>query len=191
MRKKTKITLIISLSAMMIALQLVFERYLSITIGTSFRIGTTFIARAITGMCLNLALCGFCSLSADVLGAFIFWGGQVNPIISLAACIRGLIFGYLFKGKKPGIVLTFLTVIADQIICGGVITTIGLIIFGGSPNTLEFWGLRFLQSAGLAAIELPILLLAIRYVFPRIRSFLNSNGFYDNDKKEDSASDNR
>lgn len=190
MKSKKKITLVISISAMMIALQFVFERYLSIPIGGSFRITSTFIPRAITGMCLNVLLCGFCSLSADVIGSVLFYG-QVNPFISLSALLRGIAFGFLFRNnKKPGPVKTVLIVLFDQLICGGIVTTIGLILFNGSPNTFSFWKLRFLQSIGLVLVELPVLFIMEKFLFPPIRSFLSVNGFFDSNKKEEKSSDN-
>lgn len=179
MLKKKKISFMITLCAAMIALQIVFERLISIST-PFFRLSLTFIPRAITGLCLGIILGGVCSGIADFIGSFLFYA-SVNPLITLSSIIRGALFGWLYKGKKePPLWKTILTAGIAEFVCGGVITTIGLIWMNGAPNSLVYWGERFLQVGFSFVLEVILLVLCNRYVFPEIRKFLNRNGFFDN-----------
>ncbi|MBO4695765.1 MAG: folate family ECF transporter S component [Lachnospiraceae bacterium] len=190
-KKKSKAlisTLLICLCAMMIAIQFVFERFLSIST-PFYRIGLTFISRAVTGLCVGMILGGLCSWTADYLGSILVYG-SVNPFISAAALLRGLCFGWAYRKKEPNIVFTVLTVLFDQFFCGWVVTTTGLIRFYGMPNNAATWGSRALQALFLTAVEIPVLLLLNKSVFPPLRAFLRGHGVYDRfDRKEKSVED--
>lgn len=181
-------TLLICLCAMLIAIQFVFERFLSIST-PFYRIGMTFVSRAVTGLCVGTILGGLCSWTADFLGS-VFVYGSVNPFISAAALLRGLCFGFTYRKKEPDITVTVLTVLFDQFFCGWVVTTAGLILFNGMPNTAATWGSRALQAGFLTAVEIPVLLLLNKSVFPPLRAFLRKQGVYDRfDRKEKSVED--
>ncbi|MBQ6106023.1 MAG: folate family ECF transporter S component [Lachnospiraceae bacterium] len=180
--------IIICLCAMMIALQFLFERYLSIST-PFYRIGLTFITRAVTGLCVGTLLGGLCSWAADFIGS-VFIYGSVNPFISVAALLRGLGFGYVYRKKEPNIVFTVLVVLFDQFICGTVITTIGLIMYNGMPNNWASWGGRAAQAAFLTAVEIPVLFALNKSVFPHLRAFLKRQGiYYRYDRKEKAVED--
>lgn len=195
MRKKRKTTaLIITAAAMMIAVQIIFERFLSIST-PMYRIGLTFIARAITGFCFGIfagglygiAVSAFTGLAADVIGAMMFYP-SINPLISLSACFRGLVFGYSYRKKEPGVIPTVLTAVADQF-AGGLITSIGLILFGGFSGTGLFWFGRFVQALFLTIVEIPVLYSCNSFVFPRIRAYLNANGMVQAEEEEQRIDD--
>ena len=118
--KKKMTALVITVAAMMIAVQIIFERFLSIST-PMYRIGLTFIARAITGFCFGIfsgglfgiGVSGFCSLAADLIGTMMFYP-SINPLISVSALFRGLLFGYSYrKNKEPGVALTVITAVCD------------------------------------------------------------------------------
>lgn len=184
MVSKKKMTILITVCAAMIALQIIFERYLSISIPPAspiFRVSFTFIPRAITGMCLGIVFGCICSGIADLVGSFLFYA-SVNPIISLAAIIRGGLFAWLYKGgKKPSLLKVIITAFLSEFLCGGVITTIGLILFNGAPNTWQYWGGRCLQVSLTFVVEIFVLQLCSKYVFPQVRSYLNRIGFFDSE----------
>lgn len=183
MKKRKKMTvLIVTVAAMMIALQIIFERFLSIST-PMYRVGFTFIVRALAGFSFGIlagglygiGVCGFCSLAADLIGTMMFYP-SINPLISVAALFRGLLFGFSYKKKEPSVVSTVFTVLADQFIGGFVITSLGLVLFGGVPSTGLFWFGRAVQALFLAIVEIPVLYFFNTFVFPRIRAYLNANG---------------
>jgi len=189
--KKKMTALIITVAAMMIAVQIIFERFLSIST-PMYRIGLTFIARAITGFCFGIfagglfgiGVSGFCSLAADLIGTMMFYP-SINPLISVSALFRGLLFGYSYrKSKEPGVALTVLTAVCDQFIGGFIITSLGLILFGGFASTSLFWFGRAVQSLFLTIVEIPVLYSCNSFVFPRIRSYLNASGMAHPEKEE-------
>ena len=189
--KKKMTALIITVAAMMIAVQIIFERFLSIST-PMYRIGLTFIARAITGFCfgifagglLGIGVSGFCSLAADLIGTMMFYP-SINPLISVSALFRGLLFGYSYrKNKEPGVALTVITAVCDQFIGGFLITSLGLILFSGFASTGMFWFGRAVQSLFLTIVEIPVLYSCNNFVFPRIRAYLNANGMVHEKKEE-------
>lgn len=170
-----KNTMLIAMAGMFMALEFIFERYLSISTPI-VRISFTFIPRALAGMCVGIVLAGLASLLADIVGAIIFYGASINPMISLAALCSGLILAWLYKKGKPGIVKISTAAILDQFFCGLLLTSLGLIWFGGGPNALEFWITRVTKCAIMAAVEIPVLILCTKAIYPLLRSFLNRNG---------------
>ena len=189
--KKKMTALIITVAAMMIAVQIIFERFLSIST-PMYRIGLTFIARAITGFCFGIfagglfgiGVSGFCSLAADLIGTMMFYP-SINPLISVSALFRGLLFGYSYrKNKEPGVALTLITAVCDQFIGGFLITSLGLILFSGFASTGMFWFGRAVQSLFLTIVEIPVLYSCNNFVFPRIRAYLNANGMVHEEKVE-------
>ena len=189
--KKKMTALIITVAAMMIAVQIIFERFLSIST-PMYRIGLTFIGRAITGFCFGIfagglfgiGVSGFCSLAADLIGTMMFYP-SINPLISVSALFRGLLFGYSYrKSKEPGVTLTVLTAVCDQFIGGFLITSLGLILFSGFASTGMFWFGRAVQSLFLTIVEIPVLYSCNNFVFPRIRAYLNANGMVHEEKEE-------
>ena len=206
--KKKMTALVITVAAMMIAVQIIFERFLSIST-PMYRIGLTFIARAITGFCFGIfagglfgigvsgfcfgifagglfgiGVSGFCSLAADLIGTMMFYP-SINPLISVSALFRGLLFGYSYrKNKEPGVALTLITAVCDQFIGGFLITSLGLILFSGFASTGMFWFGRAVQSLFLTIVEIPVLYSCNNFVFPRIRAYLNANGMVHEEKVE-------
>ena len=196
MRRSKKMTaLIVTVAAMMIAVQIIFERFLSIST-PMYRIGLTFIARAITGFVFGIfagglfgiGISGFTSLAADLIGTMMFYP-SINPLISVAACFRGLLFGYSYHKKEPGVMKTVLTAVADQFIGGFVITSFGLILFSGIANTGLFWFGRAVQALFLTIVEIPVLYGCNSFVFPRIRAYLNATGMNQTGKEEKNLDD--
>lgn len=193
--KKKMTALVITVAAMMIALQIIFERFLSINT-PMYRIGLTFIVRAITGFSFGIfagglfGICvsGFCSLAADLIGTMMFYP-SINPLISVAALFRGLLFGFSYRKKSPDAVTTVLTAVCDQFIGGFVITSLGLILFGGIANSGLFWFGRAVQALFLTIVEIPVLYICNSLVFPRIRAYLNANGMYHDEREEKQIDD--
>jgi ECF transporter S component (folate family) len=92
----------IAYSALLIALNVVFVRLLSISIG-SFRVNPGFIAIAILSMIIPPLLCGLCAALADVLGFFLFPSGSYLPGITFCAFLYGFLFGLFYYKKNINI----------------------------------------------------------------------------------------
>lgn len=93
--KKTKD---IVLMAMLISLEIICSRFLSIQTPV-VRIGFSFVPIAIAGMLLGSIKAGVVGGIADILGLFLFSGGVFNPFITLNAILTGVVFGVFLK--KP------------------------------------------------------------------------------------------
>lgn len=91
----------IAILGLLVALQIVFTRFASITL-PFIRIGFDFFPIAITGILFGWALAGIASFGADLIGIFLFPSGAAFfPGFSLTAFLKGAIYGaFLYQQPK-------------------------------------------------------------------------------------------
>jgi ECF transporter S component (folate family) len=92
----------IAYSALLIALNMVLVRLLSISMG-SFRVNLGFVAIAILSTIVPPLLCGLCAAVADTLGFFLFSSGPYLPGITVCAFMYGFLFGLFYYKKNINI----------------------------------------------------------------------------------------
>ena len=158
---KNKKTLVRTLCqvAMLIALEIVLDRFCSITTPIT-RIGFAFIPMALCGMLFGPVWAGAAYAIADLLGAALF-SYAVFPGITLVRLVAGVLYGLLLHRENirffPHLVLTAL---ADQIICTLALMTLVLSLNTGTPY-FKLLITRLPQAGILLVLELilfPVLL---------------------------------
>ena len=145
--------------AMLIALEIVLDRFCSITTPIT-RIGFAFIPMALCGMLFGPVWAGAAYAIADLLGAALF-SYAVFPGITLVRLVAGVLYGLLLHRENirffPHLVLTAL---ADQIICTLALMTLVLSLNTGTPY-FKLLVTRLPQAGILLVLELilfPVLL---------------------------------
>ena len=145
--------------AMLIALEIVLDRFCSITTPIT-RIGFAFIPMALCGMLFGPVWAGAAYGIADLLGAALF-SYAVFPGITVVRIVAGVLYGLLLHRENnrffPHLVLTAL---ADQIVCTLALMTLVLSLNTGTPY-FKLLVTRLPQAGILFVMELilfPVLL---------------------------------
>lgn len=99
MKKKENITEKIIFSGIMIALEIVLSKLVSINL-SFLRIGFGFLPIVILAILYGPILAGVSYAIGDIIGGFIFPTGPYFPGFTLTAFLTGLIFGLLLYEKK-------------------------------------------------------------------------------------------
>lgn len=166
--RNKKRTILIAFMGLMIALEFVFERVFVINIGSNTRFCLTFVARAISGMCFGMLPAAVISMSADVIGSIAFYG-SINPGITLACGVRGIIYGSLLR-KKQTILRIIICSFLDQFVCGFIIVSVSLAFTSGVDIfSLSFYLSRLPQYLILFPLEC-VLLIALLPFLPRLKN---------------------
>lgn len=115
--KNHKTITIITCLALLIALDIILTRFLSIN--TQFlRISFGMIPVALAGAAFGPVWGGICGAVGDMLGMLIFPSGAYFPGFTLTAALTGIIYGIFLYRKDAGH-FAFNTVIASIIVCIG------------------------------------------------------------------------
>ena len=110
--KKTQTLVTLGL---LIALNVVLTRFLTINPTPYLRINFAFIAVAAASMMFGPMLGGAAAAISDVLGYFIFpSGGAYFPGITVSALLAGVLYGIVLYGKKPSLIRS---AVAAALVC--------------------------------------------------------------------------
>ncbi len=153
--KNRKRTVVIVFMGLMMAIEIIFERLISISTDT-MRFSVTFLPRSISGTLFGLPA-GLISILADLLGGFIVYGFSINILITLAAGLRGAGYGILLYSKRTPLRI-IIAAVFDQFFCGFVVTTQALIWGYGYPQSWAFYLSRLPQCAILCGVEIVVLI---------------------------------
>ncbi len=88
----------LTLMAILIALQIILTRFLSILIFPWLRVSLGFLPIAAVGMLLGPIPAALCGALGDVVGFFLFPSGTFFPGYTLTAALTGLIYGLFLHG---------------------------------------------------------------------------------------------
>lgn len=145
--------------AMLIALEIVLERFCSISTAT-IRIGFAFIPMALCGMLFGPVWGGVAYGIADLIGAAIFTG--IFPGITVARICSGVIYGLFLHRENVKFAPHMLSAaLCDQIICTLGITTLVLSVSSGTPFSVMLWT-RLPQAVVCAAMEIAVFPLLVK-----------------------------
>ncbi|MBR7071874.1 MAG: folate family ECF transporter S component [Clostridia bacterium] len=121
----------ITVTAILIALKIVFDRFLSFSVWNQ-RIGLSFIAVALAAYLFGIYSAVLVGAIGDFLGAILFPQGQYFFGFTATAALIGLIFALgLFKDQKP--LKIVLCVLSNQIICTLLLNSLWISILYGAP----------------------------------------------------------
>lgn len=130
-------------AGVLIAMHIIFARFISIPVGQILRISISGVPLILSGLWLGPVTGGICGLIGDLIGCAIN-GYAPNPFITIATVLVGLVPGLFRKfmiGDKAGVkrFLRFLLVIAiTRFVSSQLITTFGLSAMYGMPFTATF-----------------------------------------------------
>jgi ECF transporter S component (folate family) len=167
-------TQILVIMALMVAIQMVLERFFAVFETPFTRLSFTFVGRAVSGAILGPFYSAIVGVTADVLGWFIKQSYPFNPGITFAAALRGVTFG-IFLFRKQRIPNILAAAFCDQFIAGLIVTTLSLYWFSGIPLTGETILPRLIQCASIFVLEVIFLLVTKDNLFKQIKKFMSSN----------------
>jgi ECF transporter S component (folate family) len=144
-------------AGVLIAMHIIFARFISIPVGQILRISISGVPLVLSGLWLGPVTGGICGLIGDLIGCAIN-GYAPNPFITIATVLVGLIPGLFCKfmvGDKPGVkrFLRFLLVIAiTRFLSSQLLTTFGLSVMYGMPFTATFIS-RFASTTVVTLVD--------------------------------------
>jgi len=154
--------------ALLIALEVVLTRFLSITTPI-VRIGFGFLPIALAGIFLGPVYGMLAGALSDLLGFFLFPQGTYFPGFTLTAALRGLIFGLVHTGRKVTFNRTFISSALTTIICDLFLNTIWLHLLYGNA-----YALMLVPRLIKAGLMIPISMFLILASWKATGSFLRS-----------------
>ena len=162
---------------MLAAVQIILSRFLAIQVGGFGRIALSPVATIVSGLWLGPVAGGLTGLIADLIGCLI-QGYAVNPLITLAAMMWGILPGLLCPPPERKKSMKILTLVLAVVLTAAVsslgLTTAGLVLIGGY-NFYSIIITRLTQYA--VTVPLYCLLVNLLYFSPvtaMVRTALNT-----------------
>ena len=149
------------LMAMLVAIQVVLSRFLSINLW-NLKIGFAFVPIALAGMLLGPMGAGVTGMVADLIGATLFPSGAFFPGFTLTAFITAFGYGF-FLQKKQDIPHILAAVLFSEIVGTLLLNTKWLSILYGTPF-LPIFITRLGQAVGMGIVEVIVIRLLAKYV---------------------------
>ena len=154
-------TKVMVVSALLIALSIIFGKFLKISIGDSIRISFENTPILMAGIFFGAPIGAAVGVGADLIGCLLY-GYSINPVITLGAASIGLISGLLshavFKEKQFSKILC--SILPAHIIGSMIIKSIGLYLYYHTP--FEVLILRIPLYIGTTLIESYIIYLLLK-----------------------------
>lgn len=169
--RQALITLICT--ALLIALQVVLSRFLSIYLG-NIKIGFSFIpvilAARLFGPLYSVLVYGV----GDLIGSLLFPVGAYYPGFTVSAALSGLIFGLLLnkKSTKPRMVLA---AVLNQLLCSFLLNSFFLSQIYGTAYTAQL-AVRWPQSLGMCAVQIILMLIGLERICRPLEKSLGLRG---------------
>ena len=154
----------LTLMALLIALEVVLSRFLSIS-AWNVKIGFSFVPLVIAAILLGPLAAGLVGAFGDFIGALLFPIGAYFPGFTLTAFLTGLVFG-LFLHRKQDLGRCLAAVGINQFVLSLLVNTLWISVLYGSPY-LPLLATRLIQSAVLTAVQLACIPMIARSL-PRI-----------------------
>ena len=160
--------------ALLMAADIVFARFLSVTPGGLNRISLQFLPDAIMGAALGpmwgMAGCA----AADVLGMLLNSQGLAyTPLFTLSAAARGLLYGFMLtriKGSPRKI--TFFAALSVALAVDLGMNPVWLVFYYGNLTYKAVLASKALTEAIIFPAKWAVLAAVYRYVMPRARRIL-------------------
>lgn len=155
-------------AALLVAMDIVLARYLAIPLGYE-RLSLQFLPDGMAGILLGPVFGGMVTLGADLLGMLIQSGGlTINPLISVAAILRGVIPGLILYKKEVTYRRALLAVGISLLVADVLITSTALHIFYYPAVPLwQIMGVRAL----VRIVYAPLQALLLKLVTEGVRRF--------------------
>ena len=159
--KKISKTHRVVLMAMLVAIQVILSRWLSINLW-NLKIGFAFVPIALAGMLLGPVNAGLVGMAADLIGATLFPSGTFFPGFTLTAFITAFGYGF-FLQKKQNMPNILAAVLFSEIVGTIFLNTLWISIMYGAPFIAVMIP-RLGQAASMAVVEIIVIRLLAKYV---------------------------
>ena len=166
--KKMNRTHKLVLMAMLVAIQVVLSRFLSINLW-NLKIGFSFVPIALAGMLLGPMGAGLTGMVADIIGATLFPSGAFFPGFTLTAFITAFGYGF-FLHKKQDMPHILAAVLFSEIVGTLLLNTKWIAILYGTAF-LPIFVTRVWQAVGMGIVEIVVIKLLAKYV-PHLKKTL-------------------
>ncbi len=156
----------ITVLALLLAMQIVLSRFLSIS-ALNVKIGFSFLPVVFVAIMFRPTItAGFYAI-ADILGAVLFPIGAFFPGFTLTAAISGLIIGYGLN-KNRSISRIILVFFINMVICSMLLNTYWITVITGIPFDKMFISRSLAFGVNFAVQVLSVVLLEKSGVFKRL-----------------------
>ena len=166
--KKMNRTHKLVLMAMLVAIQVVLSRFLSINLW-NLKIGFSFVPITLAGMLLGPMGAGLTGMVADIIGATLFPSGAFFPGFTLTAFITAFGYGF-FLHKKQDMPHILAAVLFSEIVGTLLLNTKWIAILYGTAF-LPIFITRVWQAVGMGVVEVVVIKLLAKYV-PHLKKTL-------------------
>ena len=143
----------LTVSALLIALDVVFSRVLAINTPL-MKIGLGFAAVAVAAMLYGPAWAALTAALGDLIGALLFPTGAYFPGFTATAALTGLIFGLFLYRREKSLLRAFLAALCNCLLVTLLLNTLMIaVFFRSSPAELagaDF--VRFMELTSLKAL---------------------------------------
>lgn len=141
--------------AVLIALEVVLSRFLSINLWSN-KIGFAFVPVAVTAMLYGPLTTGVTAAIADVIGAALFPSGAFFPGFTLTAFLNGIVYSLAFHKRRtaPRILLG---VIARELGFSLFLNTLWISVMYGSPYFPLLIGSRLWQCLIMVPVQFVVI----------------------------------
>lgn len=144
--------------ALLIALQIVLSRFLSIQLW-NLKIGFSFVPVIIAARLFGPLYSVAVYTVGDIIGAFLFPTGAYFPGFTITAALSGLIFG-LFLHKKTSVFRIVCSSFLNQLICSFLLNSFWISYISATAYTAQLIA-RLPQSAGMFVAQVVLMLVAL------------------------------
>ena len=151
MSKKFFSTRMLTTLGILIAIEIVLSRFLSIN-AWNLKIGFSFVPIVIAAILYGPLAAGIVAALGDFLGAVLFPIGAYFPGFTLTAFLTGCLFGLLLH-KQQSIVNIVIAVLINQFILGLLLNSYWISVLYGSPY-VPLLATRVVQSVVLTAVQI-------------------------------------
>ncbi len=145
--------------AMLIAIEIVLSRFLSLNTW-NMKIGFSFIPVVVAAVLFGPLAAGTAAALADLIGALLFPIGTYFPGFTLTAFLVGFVFG-LFLYRKQTWLRILCSVLIHQFVLSLLLNTLWISILYGSPY-LPLLTARLVQCAVQTAVQLVLIPVIVR-----------------------------
>ncbi len=158
---------IMTVSAALIAISIVCGKYLAINLGAFLRFSFENLPIILAGIMFGPIIGAVVGGAADLIGALLVYGGDMNIIITIGATSIGLLSGLLWKysAKLPQALRLLLTVFVAHAIGSVLIKSFGLAAWYLAKYNMPVYILmlwRALNYIAVGGVEYLILLFAVK-----------------------------
>lgn len=173
--KASRYTKILTLVAIFIAVEVVTEYMLSFTLDNQYRLSVTSVIRAIAGFTLG-SIGGIISVTCDLLGGFLFYGGSMIPTLTVVRGLQGLTHGLILH-KKINYVRIVIAAVASTFFLN-ILGMVARYTYIGTPLS---WGLAvpsLIAYTIMTAGEIIIVFAFNRTLVPQIKRLMYNAGVW-------------